>query len=269
MANDFSGDANVQGLWTFEDYTVDTDPVADTSGNGNTLTNTQFGGAHPSAETVNVREGSISADYLTTGLGGFSRIYANLNADFPGKTGKDTFTVCFWVRGNNITGANGFMVSMTDDGNRVWATAYGTVAADRRFNLQIGEPGGAASEVLVLDTLNLVQGDWYHYAATFDGPTKAYRIRVYDEDSDTVFETTGNSAQSINIESCTFRIFGIWTAGFSVDGTLDEVVVWDRVLTADEIDQVRQGIFEVSVGGRQLVSNGGAINSKLLVGRVA
>ena len=91
MANDFSGEGNLQGHWRFESGAFTTD----SSGNGNTLTDNNT----VQADAVNYMEGAQSAYFSDANGEFFSRTDANLNADFPLKSGGGTdIIVCFWIR---------------------------------------------------------------------------------------------------------------------------------------------------------------------------
>lgn len=246
MANDFSGDSNVQGVYTYASY-AGQDDATDTSGKGNTLTAANFGSDIRLEETL-VKVGLKSARCLRSDIAYMLRTDANLSDDFPGKdtTSNRTFTVCFWAYPEDITSnSNGYTVTkLQQSGNGwSWGVIWEISGGSRYWKMYIGYNGGASTEGFNLPSLAIVVDRWYHVAMTYDGSTKAKRIRVWDENGSTVYEATETGTEVMEINNQSFRIFSRGDATRNFIGVLDEVVIWDRALSADEIDEVRQGIF--------------------------
>jgi hypothetical protein len=253
MANDFSGDSNCQALYNFESGAMSTD----SSGNSETLTWV----AGPNTDTTNYKQGSASAD-LESGSNHYAyRADGNLNANFPGKggTAKTTFSVCCWVR----------IESYPIDGNPDWATRTicgktRNVSSERSWYVAlnretdespwrwigyIGYNGGASEEPWAYDH-QWQTGIWYHVGYTYDGSTKAWKIRVWDDNAGSlVGEGSGTTTNTMSPDTANFEV-GKTESGVTLemDGNLDELVIFDDVLTSAEIDAIRMGQYP-SVGG--------------------
>jgi hypothetical protein len=113
----------------------------------------------------------------------------------------------------------------------------------RKFALNIGYNGGASYDQYVHESPVYVS-TWYHVGVTWDNATKAYRIRVWDDNAGAILGTdlTGTGNNAMHIGSADFILGSSWIS------LIDEVVVLDGVLTPEEIDQVRQGTFDFEAG---------------------
>lgn len=259
MANDFSGDANVQGLWTFEDYTVDTDNVADTSGNSNTLDNIQDSG-YPDADTANNMEGVIGAFSDNTQTSQFRRTDGNLNADFPGKngTGNTTITLCCWIRPSNIS-ALGYIATKyrASTNERSWQLFRNDSGGNDIVFFSIGYNGGASAETVNLGSqMTLVATQKYHVGVSYDGSTKAWIIRGWDVTAGMAYTASGTMTNVMSRDTEDLKLF---TGGAQVSnfrGTIDEVVIWNRALSVAEIDQVRNATFGAPAAGDEALMFG-------------
>jgi len=117
-----------------------------------------------------------------------------------------------------------------------------------RPTILIGYNGGASEEQVYASGPVMAQDKWYHCAYTYDGSSKAWKIRVWDEDAGTVTETTGTMVQTMNIESQTFYMDSDASSQWPTKGNMDEVVIFNDVLTSDEIDQIRLGTYGAPTG---------------------
>lgn len=260
-ANDFSGDATVQLLLTFEDYDTGQD-ATDTSGKGNTLDNQPFGG-FPAQDLVNVKEGSIACKDLST-IGRFLLADGSLSADFPGKNGNTTlsWSCCFWAYPTDVTTTSvGFVTSKSSSSGREswacnWTDPIGG-ANEPYWTLRHGYNGGASQQDLTHTAVIVGVNKWYHVGMTYAESDDGYRVRVWDEDATTVSETTGTTAGAMSPDTADFSVFAWGPGSFHFLGTVDEIVLWNRVLSAAEIDQVRQGTFGASsgAGGFMIISD--------------
>ena len=102
-----------------------------------------------------------------------------------------------------------------------------------------------------MTTLAVQAGRWYHVAATWRNSDKSYRLRVWDDTAGTVTEITGNGSYSTDTTGAAWevgRMTGWNGPGSCFDGLIDELVVCKDILSATEIDLIRQG----SYGGDQV-----------------
>ncbi len=247
--NDFSGDATCVALYNVESGNI----VVDSAGT-NTLTNS---GGNITSDTTNFKQGSgsalsTSADY---------ELFINdvdVDAGFPGEggTGNTSFSFCLWSRHTTLN-ADNYLISKYNAGTgaRSYFIDVEDNAGDKQVRLVIGYNGGASAIVAGQHTgTNFVVNQWYHTGVTYDGSTKDWRIRVWDDNGSSVSETTDTAAETMSPDTAAFTIFDAPSGVTGTLGQIDEVVVFNRAITADEIDQIRQGIFGASAGQFIMIS---------------
>ena len=266
MANDFSGDANVQGLWTFDDAWNGSD-VQDTSGKGNHLANNGC-----TRNTSEIKEGIASCEAVS-GSDRILRVDSSLSSDFPGKNGQGNTSWSFvgWVYWDTSFLGSGDTFSLASKyvtNKRQYLLQIFNDAGTHKVQLSIGYNNGVSFEAVIEYTgLTFAADQWYHCAFTYDGPTKAGHIRIWDESGTTVHDDTATGAQTIS--DAEDQAFIICNNGFlsSDKGIIDEAVIWNRILTSGEIDQIRAGTY--GAGGVGTLVNGGLVNDGLVGGRLA
>ncbi|MDI6451757.1 RHS repeat-associated core domain-containing protein [Anaerobaca lacustris] len=238
--NDFSSDPNCAALWRFENGALTADSIG-----SNTLTQS----GSPAADTSNYREGSASANLAS---GRFYITDASLSADYPFKS-TDTnkkISVCLWF---NMTSGSTQAVGAGLYGKN---TGYGT------DGLLIGvyEPSGDGSGRICVSIGNykyylpssetIYRNRWYHIGVTYqeDGANGAVTVRVYDASAQSVASYNLSTRQS-TMSSYNLQIGYHKYSSRNFYGLFDELVVFNDVLTASEIDQIRQGTYGASGGG--------------------
>ena len=240
--NLFTGDPNCVGLWT-GDSTSDSIYFLDESGNSNHLNGT---GAYFSASSAQYKEGSYSMRN-TNDWYVIERPNATLSAKFPGKSGTTNRNVstCCWIYGNINVVAYDWLLAVYDfTGNKQSWSVY--IDASGNVNFGIGYNGGASFESYANTGVALGDTKWYHIGTSYNGTTGAVIIRVWDDTGSTVYNATTTFSETMNIEDAGFALFGYTTqsnSGHGYEGYMDEVVVFNDVLTTDEIDQIRLGTY--------------------------
>jgi len=113
--------------------------------------------------------------------------------------------------------------------------ADGTGGNGSHFNIgSLGGPGGVGAhcwgweETMVSDDDAL---EWHHYAMTYDGTTIAYFANGVQMDSD----GAKSNVQDLSISADRVHIGSRITSTFSFPGNVDDAVIYDRVLSAEEI----------------------------------
>lgn len=231
--NDFSEDPNCVAAWLFENGALTVDSKDD-----NTLTIVES----PTADTTNYIEGDASAamTYDNPPYYGdaFTITDADLNANYPLKSSSEdaTFSLCFWLKLTSFAESFGWrncywcgdIINFGVKGNEVTLLLANDEGADYYYH---GTP-------IALDT-------WYHIALTFDAATNAYRIRVFDNTAEAVH---GVDLTGIGIApklTTTDHVIGelMPNGKNTIIGNLDEMVVFNKVLTVEEIDKIRTGTF--------------------------
>lgn len=255
-ASDFSGDANCKALWRFENGAL----TADSKGT-NTLTAVNT----PAADIVNFKEGAASCDFELSESDCFSIADASLDAGFPLKNGDATKTisVCFWVKFESFADYSNNVIFLKglSDKYSLWLDTYasdGFPVTSTKFRFRLGYNGGASQEDKLFST-TFVTARWYHVGFTYQDSDKSYKMRIWDDTAGALLggaEVTGNTTNNINVEDGVVDIASYNDASSFLDGLLDELVIFNDVLTSDEIDEIRAGTYGAAPpagGGEQVI----------------
>jgi hypothetical protein len=144
--------------------------------------------------------------------------------------GSGAFTLSFWHTRN--AAISGFDVIIGKDGD---AGAGGTrdwvfyTDGTGLFTFQLYDD--ADSSVLTLTSAALPTQAWRHFVVTSDGSTVSMYVDNVLSDADSILGTPNSSASA-------FRIGSNDAGTHYIDGDVDEVGIWDRVLTDDEITEL-------------------------------
>jgi hypothetical protein len=143
-----------------------------------------------------------------------------------------TATVAFWMR----TGTNG-----NDNPRAARGIIGGNGAADANDMfwgfidggglIGVAAGAGAAGK----SAARVTDNNWHHVALTRDATTG--RVEAYVNGTLSRSATSDTGAKTANITN-----IGKVTGGEFYDGDLDEVRIWNRVLSADEVAAVRAGM---------------------------
>jgi uncharacterized membrane protein len=239
--NNFASDPNCVALWRFESGKLTVDSVGK-----NTLTNQDV-----VAESGDYKEGSASARFQSV-----AGVYANRNwlsiADanlapkFPGKSGTSNkrFSICFWTKLDSLP-----------DATSEWTlvTKANTLIPESSFVIEVLPGGMVALDITSGARLQhgspLRAGGWYHIAVTFDNASHTGTISVWDDTAQVIlgtdvkktnFPAMVNTADAFVIGS----VDQVWYA--SMDGLMDEVVVFNDILAPSDIAKIRAGTYTKS-----------------------
>jgi len=238
MANDFSGDANLQGLWLLESGALTTD----SSGNGNTFTDYNTVGT-----SATCKQGSYSGDFERNNAEYLARTDGGLNANFPFKNGgAGTLSWCAWVKPESFVAGeyHPIFCKHVSGGTSYGIFLYCNDAGSVQVYKAVANNSSAGQETITYGTA-LSTGTWYHIAFTYNNTTKAYLLRVWDDTAGDYLDT--DLSGSFTSATTTFS-----TADFCIgsrsgyrfwDGLIDEAVVFNDILSTTEIDQIRAGTY--------------------------
>ncbi|KKN36231.1 hypothetical protein LCGC14_0775610 [marine sediment metagenome] len=239
MPNDFSEDADCMALWRFEPSALTVD-----SKGANTLTNINA----VAENAVDVWEGAGSADFEQTSTQYFSIPDADLDADFPLKSGdvNKKISVCgaFQLESFN-TAWRGLFSKLDTNGLR--SLSIGIQQTSGQFVVVLGYNNGNSGETLY-QAGSLVTGRFYHFGFTFQDSDKSWKLVVWDDTAGSkVINTSGTATNNISVGTAAVgigvRYFATGTPVETFDGEIDEIVVFKDILTTGEIDLIRQGGF--------------------------
>jgi hypothetical protein len=185
--------------------------------------------------------------------------YVNCGTTFAAVGGSTTKTLMAWVK--SVTSEDGRVITLyRSPGNRcVSISAYGNPATWQGLYRKAG------SATQWLDSGVYMADEWAHVALVQDGPNVNLYINGVSEisASDGIAPTISNPTNA--------DIGGYWNGyGSFFDGSIDEVGIWDRALSAEEIER----LYENGLAGRGLAvdplfadANGGDYHLKSERGR--
>jgi len=199
-------DTTMMGWWKFDEGTGTTATDSSTNGNHGTITGASWTN---DGKVCKALDFDGSDDYVDCG--------SDTSLDIT-----DTITVAAWVKLNN-------------GGSDIW---YDTVRRQTGYEISIQRGSSGIIEIALNDgswhwydsvsTINL-DGTWYHIAFTWEKSTGKVRIYI-NGNLDVERNGITNSLQSTG----KLWIGGAGTA-WSTYGIIDEVKIYNRALTADEI----------------------------------
>jgi len=236
VGNNFAVDPNCVALWRFEAGKLTLDSIK---------TNKLKDVNSVDVNMVDYKEGAAAASFDRNDGEYFSIIDANLSSGFPFKngTGNNKISVCFWMKFDTMTPWPYIF-------SKSLSAKYGLGIVKTnldKLEMLIGYNSGINAETFVHDS-TLLPDRWYHVGITFDNASKAYRIRIWDATASAILGTdkTGTAVHNVVIDTGEVRIghsAGRDRFNFNLDGTLDEFVVFNDILTSAEIDKIRQGTY--------------------------
>jgi hypothetical protein len=188
----------------------------DTSGNG----------FHGTATAVSYVAGKIGAQAAQfNGSSSFVSIPRSVTGDF---------TVALWVKTTDSAGTGGAQWwagrGLVDGEVSGGAADWGTSVVSGKFVFGVGSPGG---DVSVTSSTSVNDGQWHHVAATRDSTGGAMQVYV-----DGVPRGSGVGPIGARTAPASLRIGGILTGVNFLNGTLDDVRLYDRVLSASEVAEL-------------------------------
>ena len=146
----------------------------------------------------------------------------------------DSFSIEFWVQAGTAacSGGNEVIVGRDDNPNSSMHWWVGCQdGGEAAFYLR--DTGGTLS--YTVGTTDLTNGAWHHIVAVRDASVDEIRVYV-----DSVPEGVASVAYSTGFDSSTAALNIGWLnrlGGYHFEGVVDEVALYDRALSQDEIDQ--------------------------------
>ncbi|MBI2096757.1 MAG: LamG domain-containing protein [Candidatus Sungbacteria bacterium] len=217
------------GLWSFDGmdmYTTGggtpTTAVADQSGRGNdgTLSGAAARIAGKIGQALHFDGSSASVSI------GTPSILNNLAA----------LSVSVWIKFDSTTGDKRIVGKCTGATNCVgWKLLIN--ATNNRIFFRVDYD---TQDLIHNSNSNLVLPDaWYHIVLTWDGSATAANARIYVNGSEVTYATATNASTNRVNDSTTSFIIGAATNGSDTfNGSIDDVRVYNRVLTTDEIKRL-------------------------------
>ncbi len=144
---------------------------------------------------------------------------------------QDDFTVAMWVKTTDTAGTAGAQwwngKDLVDGEVGGGGADWGTAIVNGKFVLGVGSTGG---DTTLASSVNINDGSWHHVAATRSNTSGAVAVYV-----DGVLRGSGTGATGSRTFPPSLRIGSLQTGNNFFNGTLDDVRLYDRILTASEI----------------------------------
>jgi hypothetical protein len=231
----FAGDANCVARYRFQADAL----TADSKGTNEPLLSPTEDQT-PTANPFDYREFSASAHFDRSLSQFFSLADAYLDAGFPGKSGttNKTLSITCWIKLESLNASCTFVNKAGGYSSCFWLRVN-----DATLQWLIGD-GAMGWETYSFGTV-LQTDRWYHVGVTYRDDTKAWRIRVWDDTAQALLAADATGTGTYNIGTPANTPFYIGSAaGFAshcFDGWIDEVVIFNDILTPTEIDTIRAG----------------------------
>ncbi|MEM1207472.1 MAG: LamG-like jellyroll fold domain-containing protein, partial [Acidobacteriota bacterium] len=144
--------------------------------------------------------------------------------------GGDALTITFWFRADDFGQMDGRFVSKASgvqEQDHLWMVSTIAVGSESRLRFRL--KAGGTTSTLIAGSGDLQPGAWIHAAAVYDGQ----EMRLYlDAESAGTLAKTG----SVSTDPAVPVAIGDQPQGSRpFDGSIDEVRIYDRALTADEL----------------------------------
>jgi hypothetical protein len=212
--------AYIQGYWKMEEASGN---ALDISGNNNTL-------IANSPDTIASAVGKIGN---ARDLSGTTEFFETPDVSQTGLDITGEITIAAWIKLDS-NAVDNMIVTKWDNSGGAKKSYRLSVDSTRVINFIIRDP--IAGDVATSSTTVLSLGSWYHVVATLNQSTDLIQVYINGLANGPAVSATGN-IQDTTTDFC----IGCWHNPGEQrfpDGIIDEVVVWNKALTAGEISQV-------------------------------
>jgi alpha-L-arabinofuranosidase len=143
----------------------------------------------------------------------------------------DDFTVALWVKTTDTAGTAGAQwwsgKGLVDGEVGGGGADWGTAIVNGKFVLGVGSIGG---DTTIASSVTINDGTWHHLAATRSNSSGAMQVYV-----DGALRGSGTGPTGSRTFPPSLRLGSLQTANNFLNGTLDDVRLYDRVLSTNEI----------------------------------
>ena len=211
------------GFWNFDDGTAD-----DSSGNNHHGTLVQSGGG---TSVSIVYDGDRGNGVLELNNPAGHTINSVVDCGGAGDWAdiRTRISIALWVKVDTFHVGNQYLLTK---GNTYQLTRSGTTNAMRSYM-------DGLSDTALSSSATVNDGSWHHVAVTYDSDSSERIIYIDGEDSG-----SDTPSGSLNVHADTFVIGGRLNSTYDHrgwDGRIDDVRLYDYVLTPDDVDLIYQG----------------------------
>lgn len=199
------------------------------------------------------KQGLLGAGFAAGDSEYGNRSDGSLSSDFPFKTGTSnlSFSICLWIRQISHPAGNMGIFSKynTGTGNQKNFLIYYN-ASNNTIRAHVGTAG--TSEELGHGT-GISLNTYYHITYTYDNSTKTQWLRLRDTNGNVVgADVTRTVTLTPSATAANLAIGCYYSSSARLgyyNGTIDEVIVFNRAITMAESDAIATGSYPLSAGG--------------------
>ncbi|MDO8668626.1 MAG: LamG domain-containing protein [bacterium] len=247
------------GHWTFDGkdtpWTSATAATTlDKSGNGNTGTLTSM------ARATSPVAGKIGQGLKFDGNNNAIKVPRTSSINDMG-----TFSLAFWANirpQSNVCGANDYFFSKANSGINGWELSKEVTC---RLHFQ-ADFDGATNLIKYSSTNSIVTNKWQFWVVTWDGSTSAANVHIYKNGIEDTGGTGNSDGAGARVTDSGRDLYISNWAGFtnSIDGLIDDVRIYNRVLSATEITQLYNIGAATKVAASPRATSGIGLNAGLV-----
>jgi len=157
-------------------------------------------------------------------------------------------SICFWMKATNFSYENTIIAKyLIATGDRSWRIFTSNQAImEGVLKIGFGTQDGSRFETYSFDAPDqlLAPHRWYHVGFTYRNSDRTYHVRVWNAEAGVLqFDAVGTLGGWLAVNNAPVTLGNLALQSRYYNGLLDEVVVFKDVLSAAEIDQIRQGAY--------------------------
>jgi len=185
-----------------------------------------------------------------------SRSGSSLSSRFPLQSGDvdRQITVCCWVRFKSFPSRQCIFDKLTSNGTpSVISLGLHTLGDNLELMWGNSSSGTQVLPGMVFNDITLMTGRWYHIGLAVDGVERTVYLQVWDDKAKTTRSVRWTTdafgvypASTLYIGNGEFRVGHVnvpYSGDLWLDGYLDELVVFNKLKSPYEMDQIRKGQF--------------------------
>ena len=209
------------------------------NGNANDESGNGFNGTASGATLTKDRFNNSNSAYYFNGIPG-----TNIQTNHPGVLGNNSRTISLWSRKTQQEYNGSYLISWGKE-TGTGGARFGLFMSGRDKTQFFGVDNGGSSIVSIFNSL--WDGNWHHYVVVYDNSigksilnVKTYIDGVYYPIAENWNPQNINTTQGINM------VIGEYSAkNGTTNGEIDDVAVWNRVLSAEEI-KVLKNVYDIN-----------------------
>jgi len=243
--NNFTTDQNCVAVWNLEPGALTADSIGT-----NTLSTD---GSVIESNTVDFVQGDGAGQWMVSNKPTMFIADDDLDADFPLKRNgmNRNISVCFWVKFDDLSQSKHVLWAKFGDTRSQRSLMIYAARVAGRYHLRVakGYFWGTGQETVTEGNVGLETDRWYHVAVTWNNTSKTANLTLWDDSVLTEYTESAVMTYTISVTDAHVELGtydgtdGTPDGPSALRGTLDEVAVFNDVLTDNEIELIRQGTY--------------------------